>query len=254
MPLTPGPTARGVGVSARDFLVCGLLAGLFAGLLAFGVGYLVGEPSLNAAITAEAGTSGTEVPRSLQSTLGLATATTVAGGTLGGIVGVLSALALGRFGRLGVRGTALSVAGVGFVAGYVMPFVAYPASPPAVGESDTIGYRSALFFVFVAISLIAAVVAVLTGRRLADRWGAWYATLAAAAGYLVVTLVAIALMPSYDEVPAGFPARVLYDFRAASFVVQLTLWGAVGILTAELTHRLSVRRSGSTSVLVGGRV
>ena len=45
----------------------------------------------------------TEVPRSLQSTVGLLTGTVVAGVTLGGLVGVLSALALGRFGGLSVR-------------------------------------------------------------------------------------------------------------------------------------------------------
>ena len=39
--------------SARSFLVRGLLAGLFAGLVAFGVAYVVGEPSINAAIAIE---------------------------------------------------------------------------------------------------------------------------------------------------------------------------------------------------------
>ena len=93
--------------SVRSFLVRGLLAGLLAGVVAFGVAYVVGEPSIEAAIaieesgghTHEAGPAegaGTEVPRSLQSTLGLLTATAVAGTTLGGLVGVLSALALGR--------------------------------------------------------------------------------------------------------------------------------------------------------------
>src|SRR5688500_4634322 len=79
-------------MSARDFLVRGLLAGLFAGLVAFGVAYVVGEPSVNAAIAIEESAGldhdhpadesaasedagGTEVPRSLQSTLGLLTAT-----------------------------------------------------------------------------------------------------------------------------------------------------------------------------------
>ena len=40
-------------ISARDFLVRGLLAGLFAGLVAFGVAYVIGEPSVNAAIAIE---------------------------------------------------------------------------------------------------------------------------------------------------------------------------------------------------------
>ena len=40
-------------LSARAFLVRGLLAGLIAGIVAFGVAFVVGEPSINAAIAFE---------------------------------------------------------------------------------------------------------------------------------------------------------------------------------------------------------
>ena len=69
--------------SARNFLIRGLLAGLVAGLVAFGVAYVVGESSVNASIAIEESGaashhSGAElVPRSLQSTAGLLTGTTV---------------------------------------------------------------------------------------------------------------------------------------------------------------------------------
>ena len=240
--------------SARDFLVRGLFAGLFAGLVAFGVAYVVGEPSVNAAIAIEEsaasghdhadeppasdGPAATEVPRSLQSTAGLLTGTMVAGITLGGLIGVLTALALGRFGRLSVRGVSLSVAAIGFVSVSLLPFVAYPPNPPAVGNPDTIGTRTALYFVMLAISIIAAVTAILVGRRLAGRWDPWYATLSVIAGYLLVTLTAVALLPSYSEVPADFPATVLYEFRAASLIIQLTLWATLGVALGELLHRL----------------
>ena len=258
-------------ITARDLLLRGLLAGLLAGLAAFAVAYVVGEPSLSAAIayeeanspsaeeavpveeplhTHEDGTAhshadegAAEVPRSLQATAGLLTATVVAGTTLGGLVGVLSALALGRFGRLGPRGIPLLIAGLGFVTVYLMPFLTYPPNPPAVGSPDTVGYRTALYFLLVAISLVAGVTAVLVARRLAARWGAWYATLAAGGGYLVVVLVAGALMPTYAEVPADFSAEVLYAFRRGSLLTQLALWGVLGLACAELTHRLAVRRS-----------
>lgn len=237
--------------TARQFLVRGLLAGLVAGISCFAVAYVVGEPSVRASIAIEAAQhvghagqeeTGTVVPRSLQSTLGLLTATAVAGVTLGGLVGVLSALALSRFGRLGVRGSTMLVAGTGFVTVYVLPFVTYPPNPPAVGQAETIGYRTGLYVTMLAISVIAGVTALLVGRHLARRWGAWYAGLAAAAGYLVVTLVAGRLLPTYDEVPADFPATLLYGFRTASFVTQLTLWAVLGVTLAELAHRL-VRRA-----------
>jgi predicted cobalt transporter CbtA len=229
--------------SARDFLIRGLLAGLFAGLVAFGVAYVVGEPSVDAAIAIEesAHGGGELMPRSLQSTVGLLTGTAVAGVTLGGLVGVLSALALGRLGSLGVRGVSLSLASMGFVSVSLLPFVAYPPNPPAVGHPETIGTRTELYFILVAISIIAAVTAVAVGHRLAARWGAWYATLSAVVGYLLVTLTAIALLPSYSEVPADFPATVLYEFRVASLVTQLALWATLGVTLGELLYRLQRR-------------
>lgn len=245
--------------SARSFLIRGLLAGLFAGLIAFGVAYVAGEPAINAAIaieesgglgahhahhpTADDSSGAAEVPRLLQSTVGLLTGTLVAGVTLGGLLGVLSALALGRFGRLGVRGVSLSLAAIGFVSVSLMPFVAYPPNPPAIGHPDTIGVRTALYFIMLAASIIAAVTAVLVGRELAERWGAWYGTLIAIAGYLLVTISAMALLPSYSEVPASFPATVLYEFRGASLLTQLALWASLGVALGELLYRLQ-RRSG----------
>lgn len=264
---SPVPTASGL-------LIRGLLAGLFAGIAAFGVAYVVGEPSVNAAIAVEEAGSAAEVPatephshdegahegaaehshgeeadvpRSLQSTLGLLTGTVVAGVTLGGLAGVLSAFALGRFGAVGPRATTLGVAAAGFVVLYAMPYVAYPPNPPAVGSGDTIGVRTGMYFTLLAISLIAAVASLVAGRSLARRFGGWYASLAAIVGYLVVMLVAIRLLPTYDEVPDTIPASVLFDFRAASFVTQLTLWAVLGVVLAELVHRLVARSAGTSA-------
>jgi hypothetical protein len=240
--------------AARDFLVRGLLAGLLAGIVAFGVAYVVGEPSINAAIAveesavadghdhrhpslAEDAAQTAVVPRPLQSTLGLLTGTSLFGVTLGGLIGVLSALALGRFGRTGPRASTLLVAAVGFVSMYAVPFVAYPPNPPAVGQSDTIGARTVLYLLLVAISVIAAVTSVLTGRWAAPRVGSWYAGVAAGTAYLVVVVTAVVVMPTYDEVPVGFPAGVLYEFRAASFLTQLALWTVLAVILAELVHR-----------------
>ena len=251
-------------MSAGNFLVRGLLAGLVAGIIAFGVAFVVGEPSVDAAISLEEsgspahqhshdeaaeGTTSTHshgeetvVPRSLQSTAGLLTGTVVAGVTLGGLVGVLSALALGRFGRVGPRATTLGVAAAGFVSLYVVPSLAYPPNPPAVGSGDTIGYRTALYFILMAISVLAVLVALLVGRRLAARWGGWYATLTGIGVFLVLTLTAMALLPGFDEVPASFPASVLYDFRRSSFLTQLALWAVLGVVLADLVGRLANRQ------------
>jgi predicted cobalt transporter CbtA len=250
-------------LSARTLLVRGLLAGLFAGLVAFGVAYVVGEPSINAAIALEESAAHAhpepgpapdehsvhehgdeaEVPRSLQATAGLLTATLTAGAALGGLVGVLSALALGRLGWLSPRASTLAVTAIGFVALYAVPFAIYPPNPPAVGSADTIGLRTALYFTAMAISVIAAVAAVLGARHLARRWSGWHAALAGIGGYLLAVGVAFALLPKYNEVPGTFPATVLYEFRTASFVIALTMWAVLGVVLAELVDRVTSRSS-----------
>ena len=268
MPLSP-VRARDA-LRPRDFLIRGLLAGLVAASAAFAVAYVVGEPPLRAAIALEdtadgghsygpdtgggteahshadeeaSGTGEFEVPRSLQSTAGLLTGLLVAGVTLGGLIGVVSAVAMGRLGRLSPRASTLAVAAIGFVAAYAVPFLLYPPNPPAIGHGDTIGLRSALYFIFLAISLIAAVTAVLGGRRLAVRLGGWHGALVAVAGYVVVLGVVMVLMPQVGEVPASFPPSILYDFRQASFLTQLTLWTVLGVVLAELVGRLSRRHA-----------
>jgi predicted cobalt transporter CbtA len=175
----------------------------------------------------------------LQSTVGLLTGTVVAGVTLGGLVGVLSALAMGRFGGLRVRATTMTVAAIGFVSVYLVPFVAYPPNPPAVGHGDTIGLRSTLYFTLLAISIIAA------GHGCAGRSPA-RATL----GRLVRRAGRHPRLPrrrgrrhrpaaDVRRVPSDFPASVLYTFRRASLATQLTLWAVLGVFLAEFGHRLT---------------
>jgi len=222
------------------------------------VAYLVGEPQLSAAIALEdsrhaahagAETGGAAVSRSLQSSLGLATGTVIAGVALGGLLGIVTALARGRFGAAGPRAIALTVAGVGCVAVQLVPFWAYPANPPGVGDPGTLVLRTQLYTVLLAISVLAAVAALAGAWGLLPRWGGWYAGLTAAGGYLAVISVALLLLPAVDEVPADYPASLLYRFRAASLLTQVTLWAALGLALAELTARLDTR----TTQPAGGR-
>ena len=64
----------------------------------------------------------------------------------------------------------------------------------------------------------------------------WNATLLAAAGYGVVVGLVAWLLPMFDEVPAGFPGDLLWEFRIASLTVQTTLWLVAGLVLAALIH------------------
>jgi hypothetical protein len=228
--------------TVRGLLVRGMLAGLAAGVLALVVAYLLGEPNVGRAIDFEAAHSHEHepvvVPRSLQSTAGLATGVLVYGVAFGGIAALAFCVALGRIGRIAPRPAALLLSGCALLAVYVVPFLKYPANPPSVGDPDTIGRRTALYFLMMLLGVLLAVVAVILGRRLVPSLGAWYATVVAAAGFVVVIGLAYAFLPAVDEVPKDFPAVLLWRFRLSALAVQAVLWGGFGLLFGELAERL----------------
>ncbi|MFF8357909.1 CbtA family protein [Streptomyces chartreusis] len=230
--------------TVRKLLVRGMLAGLAAGVLALIVAYVLGEPSVDKAIGfEEAHAAGHEhevelVSRSLQSTAGLATGVLIYGVSFGGIAALAYCFALGRVGRFSPRATALLLSGCALLAVYVVPFLKYPANPPAVGDPDTIGRRTTLYFLMMVLSVLLAVAATILGRRLAPRLGNWYATVVAVAAFALVVGLAFAFLPVVNEVPADFPATVLWRFRLSALAMQATLWAGFGLLFGELAERL----------------
>ncbi|MFE7752269.1 CbtA family protein [Streptomyces sp. NPDC057428] len=241
-------------VSVRALLIRGMLAGLVAGVLALAVAYFLGESRVDAAIALEEAHAhihehgGEElVSRTMQATGGLATGVLVFGVAAGGIAALVFCYALGRIGAFGPRATAALVAGAALLAAYVVPFLKYPANPPAVGNPDTIGQRTGLFFLMVALSVLLAVAAVITGKRLAQRLGKWNATITAAGGYVVLIGLAYAFLPSFNEVGADFPATLLWEFRLSTLAVQATLWIVFGLVFGLLTERLLLPRTGSAA-------
>ncbi|GLZ40229.1 CbtA family protein [Actinokineospora sp. NBRC 105648] len=257
MPLTDTEAAPAT-LTVRSLLVWGLLAGLVGGLLAFGFASAFGEPSVDKAIAIEesAGaehTHGTdpaehhhdetapaeeeEVSRAFQSTGGLGIGAVAYGLGLGGLFSLAFAFAYGRIGPLTPRTTALTLAGLGYVSVVLVPFLAYPANPPAVGKPETIGDRTALFFGMIGISLVLVIAAVILAKRLTPRIGGWWATVSTAIGYLVAVTVVAKLLPSFQEVPEGFPGNVLWDFRVASLGTSAVLWAGIGLVFAALLHR-----------------
>ena len=238
----------------RFLLVRGMLAGLVAGLLYAIFAFVFGEPQVDSAIAFEdkvaaaAGEAPGEelVSRGVQSTIGLTVAAVVFGLAIGGIFALVYALAQGRVGRLGPRGTSAVLAVLGFLTVYAVPYLKYPANPPASSIDDTISQRTGLYVVMVLSSVVIGAAAVVLRERLVPRLGGWNATLAAAAGYGVVIGVVMAVLPTIAETPADFPATVLYDFRQASFIGQLVLWTALGLIFGALAER-SAKQSLSAS-------
>jgi predicted cobalt transporter CbtA len=235
-----------------NLLLRGMLVGVLAGLLAFGFARVFGEPQVDRAIAFEEQMDQTKgeapeeelVSRGTQAGLGLATGVIVYGAAIGGLFALVFAFVQGRVGRLGPRSTAALLALAGFVAIVLVPDLKYPANPPSVGNPDTIGLRTELFFIMLVISVAATVLAVMLARRLSAAIGLWNATIVAGAAFIVVIVIAQYALPEINEVPEQFSAVLLWRFRTASLGIQVVLWTTIGLLFGALTERSFASRFG----------
>lgn len=250
-------------MNARAFLIRGLLAGLVAGFAAFAVAFVVGEPHVDRAIAIEesgvapadhhSDTDGAVsahshdedaavVSRQDQSTWGLATGTVTIGVTIGGILALVAAGVMGRIRQLSPGTSTALMGAIGYVSVVLMPFLKYPATPPAVGSGDTIGARTALYFTFLVISVAAAAACTVLSTRLVDARGVQGAVLIGGGTYVAVVVATSMLMPTVDEI-GDFPGDVLWDFRLASLITLTALWATVTVVLTALIRRLHAEHS-----------
>ena len=237
----------------KALLLRGMLAGAIAGLFAFGFAYTFGEAEIDYAIGfeqqqaahAQAGAAAVVheheeelVSRTVQAGIGLLTAVVIYGAGIGGLFAIAFALAYGRIGQLGPRATAALLAAAGFVTVALIPFWKYPAHPPAVGSPETLGNRTALFLVMIAISLAAVVLALGLARRLRGRFGLWPSAAIGGAGFMAVISFAYLLLPEVREIPEQFGADALWRFRAAALGMQLLMWTVLGVVFSWLAEGL----------------
>jgi len=263
-------------------LARGALAGIVAGLLAFIFARIFAEPQIQAAIDYESGrdeaqraldkaaglpVDGGELElfsRTVQGNLGLGVGVVVFGLAMGALYAVVYSVCLGRVGRLRPRPLAMLVAGGGFLGVYLVPFVKYPANPPAIGHAETIRDRSNFYLLMVLCSLLFLAGAVLLGQRLRDRFGNWNASLISGAVFVVAIGAVMAFLPQFGQLPAnvaeygrhatetplpltdahgtivypGFPADTLFAFRFSSVAAQALFWTALGLVFAPMAERL----------------
>ena len=229
-------------------LLRGMFAGLIAGVLAFAVAYVLGEPELDYAIGLEeqraiaAGETPLDNPeivsRAVQSTAGLATGILIYGAAIGGIFALVFAFVHGRVTRLGARADAALLAMAAWVAVVLVPQMKYGPNPPAVGSAETIGARTVLFFVVLVVSIWIMVVAVMLARRLWMSLGPWGAGTLAGLGWLLAVTVVLGALPAINEVPDDFAADSLWRFRMVSLGIHAVLWGGIGLIFGALAERL----------------
>jgi hypothetical protein len=228
-----------------------MLVGLLAGILAFAFAHTFGEPQVDRSIAfeeqhaeAEARAAGHEmapepelVSRGVQSSIGLLTGMLVYGAAVGGLFALAFAALQGRVSRLSPRATSALLALAAYVAIVLVPQIKYPANPPAVGSPETIGFRTGVYFIMLAVSIAGMIGAVALARRLWQRHGAWNACIIAGAAFVVAMAVMNLLLPPINEVPENFSAVVLWRFRVVSLGIHVILWTTIGLLFGYLTER-----------------
>ena len=249
-------------------LTRGMLVGILAGILSFGFLKLVGEPPVDRAIAFEtamdeakdkaeadhAMTKGMAMPkedsepelvsRSVQSGIGLFTGVAVYNTAFGGLFALVFAFAYRRIGEFDPRTTSALLALSGIVAVYLVPNLKYPANPPSVGDHETIGMRTALYFAMIAISLAAMIASWMLRNWLVPRYGRWNAALIGVAAYLIVVVAVGLALPDVNEVPEAFPAVVLWQFRMASAGAQLVMWSTIGLGFGALAESATSSQGG----------
>jgi len=228
-------------------LMRGMLAGIAAGLLTFGFAKIVGEPQVDQAISFEEKLEAAKgdvpehehelVSRDTQAGLGLLTGVVTYGAAFGGLFSLVFAYAYGRGGRLPARPLAAWLALAAFVALVIVPNIKYPANPPSVGDPDTIGYRTGLFFLMIAISIATMAFSVSVRRHLLATFGQWNASIVAGLVFIAIIAAVQFGLPSINEVPAAFPAAVLWKFRVAAIGMQAIMWATIGLLFGAWVER-----------------
>ena len=232
----------------------GALAGAVAGGVGAAAQFWLVEPSIRAAIAIEeAGAAASEagehghavadqagghthvaealVSRGEQVVLGMVTVLLV-----GILIGVAFAL-VHRF--LGTRlpgrtaaGSAMALAGLGFLSFTLAPAIAVPANPPAVGDPATVDMRTLTYLGTIVCAV--ALTAMVTGLARTNDLAPGSRAAAATAAAIVGTAVLAWALPDAAPVPANVPADLVWQFRVGSLTQIGLVWLVLGAMFAYL--------------------
>ena len=120
-----------------------------------------------------------------------------------------------------------------------MPWVKYPANPPAVGDADTVGERTVQYLAAVVISLVLVCALTRLSAVLRHRLGdADRVVLVALATVVAFGLLLALLPPSPDEISSDVPVELVWDFRIRSLGGLALYWAGLGFGLGWLLQRL----------------
>lgn len=222
-------------MKSLTFIFVSLLSGVIAGVILAGVNYFVAEPFIDQAI-------GIEVDNSIASgevvdfdelssyrvwqKEGTFAAGAFLGLTYGAILGIVYVISRKYLPSSDDRKKALILAAIMCLSLYVVPFIKYPANPPAVGDPETIGLRDSLYTSYqLASGLIALGVTILMYKL--RRIG--YIKYVIPVIYLGLVASIYAIFPANpDEITA--PMDLVNAFRAVTFGTMVLFYLVLGTI------------------------
>jgi amino acid transporter len=214
------------------------------------IGYEVARGEAQSALTGVHGHEMELFTRGIQANVGMGSGILAFAVAMGALLSVAFIIAYSRSGSVVARAQALELAAGAFVVLYLVPFLKYPANPPSISDPDTIGKRTGLYVLMIALSLVVAVLAVWIGRRLSSKLSVWGATLLGIGIYIVVIAAIMLLLPTVSELPQSLPndqgaiaypsfsADDLFRFRLYAVTAQLIIWATIGLVFGELVSHL----------------
>ncbi|HET6590437.1 MAG TPA: CbtA family protein [Candidatus Nitrosocosmicus sp.] len=229
-------------MNSYNFIFIALLAGVLAGLILAGVNYFVVEPYIDQAIGIEVDNSiaaGEPVNYEELNTYriwqkdGTFAAGAFLGLSYGAILGIAYVISRKYIPSYDDRKKALILAAVMCLTLYVIPFIKYPANPPAVGDPETIGLRDTLYTSYQLTSgLITVGLSVLLIKMRSINNLKYLIPII----YLGLIAFIYAVFPSNpDSITA--PMDLVNAFRTATFSTMVMFYLVMGGIFGLLWHR-----------------
>jgi predicted cobalt transporter CbtA len=160
---------------------------------------------------------------------------TVLGLSIGALFGIVFAYARSSLPGSNNKKKALILAGIMWLALFLVPAFKYPANPPAVGDPETIYYRQNLYLAFVAVSGFSALSLAFLYRKIGSAVQAKKTILPAA--YVAIMAAAFVVMPANpDQISA--PTDLVVNFRIASAFTMSVFWGLLGMVLGSFWDKL----------------
>ena len=240
-------------MKTATFIAVTLISGAIAGTILGSVNQIIVEPYIERAIQIE--TQNAEQSGEMINPIEFAAyrfwqkggeiaAGTILGLSIGSLFGIVFA-----YGRSSVPGSSnirktLFVAGIMWLALFLVPALKYPANPPAVGDPETIYQRQGLYISF----LILSGSSMLGLAILYSKVGPLKVKKAIIpAVYAAIMTCAYFVMPANPDLITA-PMDLVIGFRIVSALTITMFWGLLGVTFGALWDRLKPHETARISM------